>query len=65
MMVGGSDMPTIAMAQRTAGSIPGARLEVFEHSRHFPFIEEPEKFLSVMREFIHAGHKPDSSGAVL
>ena len=52
VIVGASDMPTIAMAQKTAGSIPGARLEVFEHSRHFPFIEEPEKFFRVMREFI-------------
>ena len=54
VIVGASDMPTIAMAQETAGSIPGARLVVFEHSRHFPFIEEPDKFLTVMREFIHA-----------
>jgi proline-specific peptidase len=53
VIVGASDMPTIAMAQETAGSIPGARLVVFEHSRHFPFIEEPDKFLTVMREFIH------------
>lgn len=54
VIVGRSDMPTVAMAQYTAQSIPNARLEVFEHSRHFPFIEEPDKFLSVMRHFIQA-----------
>jgi len=54
VIVGASDMPTIVMAQKTANSIPGARLEVFEHSRHFPFIEEPEKFFTIMREFIIA-----------
>lgn len=50
--VGASDMPTVEMAQALAQAIPGARLEVFEHSRHFPFIEEPDKFLRVLREFI-------------
>jgi proline-specific peptidase len=54
VMVGASDMPTIAMAEKMAHLIPKARLEIFEHSRHFPFIEEPDKFLSVMREFLNA-----------
>lgn len=52
VIVGASDMPTVAMAEKTARLIPDARLEVFEHSRHFPFIEEPEKFMQVMRQFL-------------
>jgi proline iminopeptidase len=52
VLVGASDMPTVAMAQNTAKSISNARLEVFEHSRHFPFIEEPDTFLRVMRRFV-------------
>ncbi len=52
VIVGASDMPTIAMAGKTARAIPHARLEVFAHSRHFPFLEEPEKFFRVMREFL-------------
>ena len=52
VIVSTNDMPTVAMAQKTAELIPNARLEVFEHSRHFPFIEEPDKFLSLIREFI-------------
>ena len=52
VIVSTCDMPTVAMAQKTARLIPNARLEVFEHSRHFPYIEEPDKFLSLIREFI-------------
>jgi proline iminopeptidase len=52
VIVGASDMPSLAMAQKTARLIPDARLEVFEGSRHFPFLEEPEKFTSVMRQFL-------------
>lgn len=37
-----------AMHQRIAGS----RFELFEASSHMPFIEEPEKFDTVMREFL-------------
>ena len=51
VIVGASDMPTIEMAARTAGLLPNSFVEVFEHSRHFPFIEEPEKFLRVVRRF--------------
>lgn len=54
VIVGAYDMPTVAMAQKIAQSIPNARLEVFEHSHHFPFIEETEKFLNVMQQFIHS-----------
>jgi proline-specific peptidase len=52
VIVGVQDMPSIDMARRTADRIPHARLEVFEHSRHFPFIEEPEKFYQLVRQFI-------------
>jgi proline iminopeptidase len=52
VIVGLSDMPSVAMAEKTARLIPDARLEVFERSRHFPFYEEPEKFMQVMRQFL-------------
>ena len=32
--------------------IPGSRFELFESSAHMPFIEEPERFDRVMREFL-------------
>jgi proline iminopeptidase len=53
VIVGASDMPSVDQARRMADAIPNARLEVFENSRHFPFLEEPEKFYSVVREFIN------------
>jgi proline-specific peptidase len=56
VIVGASDMPSVAMAEKTARLIPDARLVVFEHSRHFPFIEEHEKFTRVVSEFLQAGH---------
>ncbi|ORW36648.1 proline iminopeptidase [Mycobacterium paraense] len=34
--------------------IPGSRFELFESSAHMPFIEEPDKFDSVMRDFLRA-----------
>jgi proline-specific peptidase len=52
VIVGASDMPTIAMAEKTARLIPNARLEVFEHSRHFPFIEEKDKFIRLVSAFL-------------
>lgn len=52
VIVGGSDMMTVAMAQKTARLIRGCKLEVFQHSRHFPFIEEKERFIGVVRGFI-------------
>jgi proline iminopeptidase len=54
VIVGANDMPTVEMAQRTARLIPNAQLEIFEHSHHFPFIEETDKFLNLVRRFIHS-----------
>lgn len=34
--------------------IPGSRFELFEASAHMPFIEEPDRFDSVMRDFLRA-----------
>lgn len=35
-----------------AALIPGARLVVFEHSAHFPEIEEPERYANEVRRFL-------------
>jgi proline iminopeptidase len=32
--------------------VPGAELVVFEHSSHVPHLEEPERFLQVLRDFL-------------
>ena len=33
-------------------AIPGSRWEVFEHSGHLPYFEEPEKFVRVVNDFL-------------
>ena len=52
VIVGGSDIVTIPVAQKTARLIGGSKLEIFQRSRHFPFIEEKERFTEVLRSFI-------------
>ena len=42
----------VSQGEVIASGIPGARLEVFEDSGHFPFIEEQDRFLQVIADFI-------------
>ncbi|MFM7718590.1 MAG: alpha/beta fold hydrolase [Actinomycetota bacterium] len=39
-------------SEAIAAGVPGARLRIFERSGHFPFVEEPEAFLEVVRDFL-------------
>ncbi len=54
VMVSANDIPSIDMVQKMAGAIPNSRLVVFGQSCHFPFIDEQDKFLKVVREFLRA-----------
>ena len=45
-------MPADVTAEPLAAAVPGAELVVFEDSGHFPFIEENEAFLRVVRRFL-------------
>jgi proline iminopeptidase len=40
-------------AWRLAHAIPGARLVFFEHSGHLPSYEEPEKYVTVLEDFLN------------
>ena len=40
------------MAEEMVRHIPNARLEIFEDSGHFAFVEEPDKFYLVIKEFV-------------
>jgi pimeloyl-ACP methyl ester carboxylesterase len=40
------------MAREIVRHIPSARLEIFEDSGHYAFVEEPEKFYRVIKEFV-------------
>ncbi len=52
VVVGASDMATVEMAARTALLFSPSHLEIFEHSRHFPYLEEPDKFFNLLRRFL-------------
>jgi proline iminopeptidase len=43
---------TAPAAEFMAERIPGAQLEILEHSAHMGFIEEPEAYLSAVRSFL-------------
>jgi len=42
----------VAHARATHAQVPGSRLELFEDSGHFPQLDEPERFIDVLVEFI-------------
>ncbi|HET6596220.1 MAG TPA: alpha/beta hydrolase [Anaerolineales bacterium] len=53
VLVGRHDFITnVEMAREIVRHIPSARLEIFEDSGHYAFVEEPEKFYRVIKEFV-------------
>jgi len=44
-----------SFAEELARAIPDARLEVFERSGHYPFVEEPRRFARLVGEFLASG----------
>jgi proline iminopeptidase len=55
VIVGRHDFITnVAMAEEMARHIPNAQLEIFEDSGHYAFVEEPEKFYRVIKEFVES-----------
>lgn len=55
VIVGRHDFITnVAMAEEMVRTIPNAKLEIFEASGHFAFVEEPEKFYRVIKEFVES-----------
>jgi proline iminopeptidase len=41
--------------------VPGAELVVFEQSSHMPHLEEPDRYLRVMRDFLHRADNHSTS----
>ena len=53
VIVGRHDFITpVPMAEEIVRHLNGARLEIFENSGHYAFVEEPEKFNTVIKEFV-------------
>ena len=46
------DICTPLVAKTMADTIPGARWELFEHSRHCAFVEENEKYLKILGKWL-------------
>jgi proline iminopeptidase len=55
VIVGRHDFITnVAMAEEIVKHIPNARLEIFEDSGHYAFVEESEKFYQMIKEFVES-----------
>jgi proline-specific peptidase len=53
VICGANDWITpLATSEEIVSLIPGSRLEVFDHSGHMPMMEENEKFIAVVRDFL-------------
>ncbi|NMD56118.1 MULTISPECIES: alpha/beta fold hydrolase [Tsukamurella] len=54
LVVWGSDDPIIPVehAHLLHASLPSSRLEIFDGAGHFPFRSDPERFLTVLTDFI-------------
>lgn len=52
LLSGRFDEATPATIQPFFDAIDGARWEIFEHSSHMPFVEETERYLEVVNEFL-------------
>lgn len=56
IVCGGNDWITpLSTSEQIAAAIQNSVVEVFEQSGHFPMVEEPEKFISVLRCFLAEG----------
>lgn len=49
-------------SEELAEGIPGARLEVFDASGHYPFIEEADRFWNVVGDFLSADDQSERGG---
>ncbi|MDH3705520.1 MAG: alpha/beta fold hydrolase [Acidimicrobiia bacterium] len=65
MLVWGDEDPIIPVehAYTAHKAIPGSRLEIFEGGGHFPHLEDPERFVAVVRDFV-ATTEPVPNGLV-
>jgi proline iminopeptidase len=53
VIVGRHDFITnVSMAEEMVKNIPNARMEIFQDSGHYGFVEEPQKFYRVVKAFV-------------
>jgi pimeloyl-ACP methyl ester carboxylesterase len=51
----------IGHARRAAAELPVDRFEVFEGAGHFPHLEEPDRFLGIVEDFLHTTASADNT----
>jgi pimeloyl-ACP methyl ester carboxylesterase len=63
LIVWGDRDPIIPLAHGEAahGQVPSSRFEVFEGAGHFPHIDDPQRFVDVLQEFIDSTEPADLS----
>ena len=54
VIAGAHDLQPPEAAREIHAGIPGSRFVVFEHSGHFAPLEEPERFVETIRDFLEA-----------
>ena len=56
MIIWGAQDPLIPVAHASAAhqSIPGSRLEIFERAGHFPYRDDPQRFVQVLLDFLQS-----------
>jgi alpha-beta hydrolase superfamily lysophospholipase len=52
-------------AHMAHAAMPGSRLEIFEDSAHFPFHDDPARFLDIVQRFIDTTKPPEYDQAAL
>jgi len=52
-------------AHMAHAAMPGSRLEIFEHSGHFPFHDDPARFIDVVQRFIDTTEPAEYDQAAL
>jgi pimeloyl-ACP methyl ester carboxylesterase len=48
----------IEHAYAAHAAIPGSRLEVFEGCGHFPHVEDPQRLVAAIRDFVNTTEPP-------
>lgn len=60
VLCGRHDEATPHQAEVIAGGIPGASIVVFEESAHMTLVEEPERYVAVVRDFLRRREVSDT-----
>jgi pimeloyl-ACP methyl ester carboxylesterase len=55
----------VSHARMAHAAMPGSRLEVFEHSGHFPFHDDPDRFIEIVERFIDSTEAAEYDQAAL